>query len=219
MPRQIPIDCLNKIFEYLDEAALYSCLLVNRLWCETSVQILWTNIQNYNTVIAYLPNESKEILSKNEIIISSSTSNPPLFNCTTFIKSLSMCEIIENIFRIFQPTILQGFNYDKKMIVAREIFKMFMNQISLKKFDFLDFDVWFHKLDHYSISTYLSDLPFPTYPGAIDCLKNLSDLECVANSCSELFSQLSHTCQNLQSLKIYLKSEISNGLLNLISVQ
>ncbi len=105
------------------------------------------------------------------------------------------------------------------MIVAREIFKMFMNQISLKKFDFLDFDVWFHKLDHYSISTYLSDLPFPTYPEAIDCLKNLSDLECVANSCSELFSQLSHTCQNLQSLKIYLKSEISNGLLNLISVQ
>ncbi len=101
MPRQIPIDCLNKIFEYLDEAALYSCLLVNRLWCETSVQILWTNIQNYNTVIAYLPNESKEILSKNEIIISSSTSNPPLFNYTTFIKSLSMYEIIENIFRIF----------------------------------------------------------------------------------------------------------------------
>src|SRR6266498_1795696 len=36
------ITSLNEIFEYLNEAALFSCLLVNRLWHETSVQILWT---------------------------------------------------------------------------------------------------------------------------------------------------------------------------------
>ncbi len=34
-------DCLNKIFESLeDKVDLYSCLLVNRLWCKVSVRIL-----------------------------------------------------------------------------------------------------------------------------------------------------------------------------------
>src|SRR6266498_1235696 len=75
----------------LDKVSLHSCLLVNRFWCEVSVPILWTSIQNYNTLIACLPNESKEILYENEIIISTPTSKP-LFNYVTFIKSLSMFE-------------------------------------------------------------------------------------------------------------------------------
>ena len=38
---KLPVDCLNEIFEYLEDDAdtLRSCLLVNRLWCETSVGI------------------------------------------------------------------------------------------------------------------------------------------------------------------------------------
>src|SRR5688500_10546079 len=72
MSRQLPVDCLNDIFEYLEgkvdseRADLRSCLLVDHLWCEVSVRILWKNIQNFNTLITCLPNESKEILRKNE---------------------------------------------------------------------------------------------------------------------------------------------------------
>jgi len=41
MSCQLPADCLNEIFECLeDKATLRSCLLVNRHWCEVSVQIL-----------------------------------------------------------------------------------------------------------------------------------------------------------------------------------
>src|SRR3990170_5722792 len=88
-------DCLNKIFEYLGEEkeTLRSCLLVNRLWCEVSVRILWINIRNYNTLIVCLPNESKEILYENGIIISTSTSNPPMFNYSSFCKILSVYQI------------------------------------------------------------------------------------------------------------------------------
>ena len=84
----LPADCLNDIFEYLeeDEVTLRSCLLVNRLWCETSVSILWRNIRNYKTLIACLPNESKEILSKNGIIASTAASKPPMFNYFSFVK-------------------------------------------------------------------------------------------------------------------------------------
>src|SRR6266540_148454 len=107
MSRQLPTDCLNTIFEYLDDKVdLRSCLLVNCLWCEVSVPILWTSIRNYNTLIACLSNEPKEILHKNEIIISTPTSKSPLFNYVTFIKNLSIyrvCRNIKNILNNHQP--------------------------------------------------------------------------------------------------------------------
>ena len=87
MSRQLPTDCLNEIFEYLEEdkTALHSCLLVNRLWCEMAVRILWRNVWNckydddggcgiyltrvslaiISTLITCLPNESKELLYNN----------------------------------------------------------------------------------------------------------------------------------------------------------
>ena len=45
---QLNADCLEEIFELLedDKATLYSCLLVNRLWCKVSVRILWKDIWN-----------------------------------------------------------------------------------------------------------------------------------------------------------------------------
>src|ERR1043165_1941117 len=88
---QLSTDCLNEIFEYLEEdkVTLHSCLLVNRLWCEASVRILWRNIRNYNTLIACLPSESKETLRRNRII----TSKPPMFNYASFCKVLSVDEV------------------------------------------------------------------------------------------------------------------------------
>ena len=92
---QLPSDCLDEIFEYLenDRKTLYSCLLVDRLWSEIAVRILWRDSRYYNTftfrtLIACLPNESKEILRNNEIIISAPTSNPPTFNYASFCKVL-----------------------------------------------------------------------------------------------------------------------------------
>ena len=94
---QLPADCLNEIFEYLenDKITLRSCLLVNRLWCEVAVRILWRNTWNYSTMnfrtlIACLPNESKEILYENGIIISAPISKPPMFNYAAFCKTLSI---------------------------------------------------------------------------------------------------------------------------------
>src|SRR6266536_4469745 len=94
---QLLADCLNEIFEYLedDKFTLNSCILVNRFWCEVSVRIFWRNVENYsilnfNTLIACLPNESKEILNENGIIISTPTSKSPTFNYASFCKVLSI---------------------------------------------------------------------------------------------------------------------------------
>src|SRR3954469_21424545 len=90
---QIPADCLDEIFKRLEEdkVTLRSCLLVNRLWCEVSVRILWRSIMNYNTLIACLPNESKEILYQNGIINSTSVaSNPPMHHFVKFCQLVNL---------------------------------------------------------------------------------------------------------------------------------
>ncbi|PKY37566.1 hypothetical protein RhiirA4_438763 [Rhizophagus irregularis] len=57
MPCQLPTDCLNEIFEYLEEdkITLRSCLLVNRLWCEIAVRILWRNVWSFQYSVNYNP--------------------------------------------------------------------------------------------------------------------------------------------------------------------
>src|SRR5437868_12340904 len=94
---QLSVDCLNEVFEHLEEnkTTLHSCLLVNRLWCEIVVRILWRSILNIRTIIACLPNESKEILHKNGIIIPVPTSNSPIFNYTSFCKVLKVAQVQE----------------------------------------------------------------------------------------------------------------------------
>ena len=78
MTRQLPAYCLYDVFEYLEE---HSCLLVNRLWCEVSVRMLWRDVYKYtvpmrhkskilNTLIACLPDESKDLLCENKIFFS-----------------------------------------------------------------------------------------------------------------------------------------------------
>src|ERR1043166_1954029 len=132
---QLNADCLNKIFEYIDKdkATLHSCLLVNRLWCEVSVRTLWTSVWNYDTLIACLPNKSKEILYKNGIITSTSTSKHPLFNYVAFIRSLEIDNIINKTLKKYQSITLQKLHVSyKKYIFAQEIYKLF-NQISSLK--------------------------------------------------------------------------------------
>src|ERR1700733_11983595 len=140
---QLPSDCLNEIFEYLenDIISLNSCLLVNRLWCEISVRILWRSSRcycswPYNTLISCLPNESKEILSNNGIIISTPTSKPPIFNYPSFCKVLDIHDVYNKPRKLLknQQSILPQNLNNNLDIIAKEILKSFAKQIpSLKE--------------------------------------------------------------------------------------
>src|SRR6266516_3317362 len=84
---KLPTDCLNYILKYLET-------------CKVSVIFLWReDVRNYNTLIACLPNESKEILYKNGMTISTKY---PIFNYASFCKVLSINKVyykIENLLR------------------------------------------------------------------------------------------------------------------------
>jgi hypothetical protein len=210
---QLPADCLNEIFDYLEEDkfTLHSCLLVNRLWCEVSVRILWKNVWNYKTLIACLPKESKEILYENKIIITTTKSKSPLFDYTTFIKNLSIYNVhdmIKNILQNYQSITPQNLNY-KKYIVAQEIYKFLMNKISSLR------ELYFYSYPIINVP----NVTFTSYPGAKECLKYLTKLSCRSDIYPEFFYQLSKICENLQTLSITFENVISNGLIDLISVQ
>jgi hypothetical protein len=60
------------------------------------------------------------------------------------------------------------------------------------------------------------NITFALYPGAKDCLKNITKLECNSNISTELIYQLSQICYNIQSFTIKLRSNISNRIADLI---
>jgi hypothetical protein len=104
------------------------------------VRIFWNNIRNYYTIIACLPNDSKEILCKigfNNLI---SSLKPLIFNYVSFCKVLSINKVYYKIGELLKnqkSNSLQEDIYNNEHIVIQEICKMLMNQISsLKKFDF-----------------------------------------------------------------------------------
>ncbi|CAB4387275.1 hypothetical protein GLOIN_2v1784405 [Rhizophagus irregularis DAOM 181602=DAOM 197198] len=210
---KLSIDCLNEIFEYLEKETLHSCLLVNRLWCESSVRFFWRDGWNYNTLnyctlISCLPEESKEILNKNEIIIPTPTSKPPIFNYATFCKVLSINQahhMIKNLIKNSnQQNIFTRDLNNNTNIVMQEICKLFMRQItSLKKLIF-----WKSP-----------SVNFNFYPGSKNCLKYLTELHCNSNIPTKFFYQLSQVCQNILSLDITIGQVISDGLKDFISVQ
>jgi hypothetical protein len=85
MSCELTADCLEVVFQFLewDKRTLHSCVLVCRLWCKVSIRILWKTIWDHNcywryccscssllsTLIACLPNESKNLLNRNGIVI------------------------------------------------------------------------------------------------------------------------------------------------------
>ena len=89
---QLPADCLNEIFECLEEdkSTLHSCLLVNRLWCEVSVRILWKSVLNYNTLIASFLTNRKKFYVKIELLFRPQLRNPHHLIILHLLKTLKL---------------------------------------------------------------------------------------------------------------------------------
>ncbi|RIA86772.1 hypothetical protein C1645_828769 [Glomus cerebriforme] len=219
MSFQLTFDCLKEIFEFLekDKATLFSCLLVNRIWCGISVIILWRQIcdipKSIDTLIACLPNESKDLLLKNGFIISTPTSKLPLFNYPSFCKILPISCVIKRQ-RKFRS------NCHKTSLLTREILKMFMKQNSSLKELIYDIDYYEYKVINCSgakkVPNYINFLDFP---GARDYLKNISRLFCCSNTYPGFFYRLSQICHNIQLLNIEYENSFPIGLYDLINSQ
>src|SRR5436190_9575657 len=106
MPSKLSIDILSILFEDVEQEndkTLYSCIFVNREWCQIAIPILWKNpwkkmftANQYEILLKcflmLMPKESKELLKKGGINFliedgfSQSSLRSPLFNYASFFK-------------------------------------------------------------------------------------------------------------------------------------
>jgi hypothetical protein len=133
-------------FRY-DFSTLYSCILVNRLWCYLAIPLLWENpfsipTKNYNCIkiyLYYLNEDSKAKFNEYGIDDELSTSNNTLFNYPSFIKYLSIHNVCYSIEKWVENN---NYNYNNckelKKLVFRSLFKVFIeNEGNLHSFKVL----------------------------------------------------------------------------------
>ncbi|PKC55889.1 hypothetical protein RhiirA1_474846 [Rhizophagus irregularis] len=130
-------DILYSLFEYLEDN-LYSCLLVNKTWCEIIVLFLWKDPWNglvyfrsemilLNVIILHIQDEAKikeiyNYLENSKIYMALPLLNyqRPLLNYISFCKHLNLGSIM-NITKNID-------DLSERLIVKDEIFKLFINK-------------------------------------------------------------------------------------------
>src|SRR5207247_835669 len=104
-------------------------------------------------------------------------------NYASFCKSLSVSDVSCNLRKLLnEKQLISSQNLD---IALQEIFKLLMSQISSLR-DLVFFD-----------TPLTQNTTFISYPGARDCLKDLSELHCYSDICPEFFYQLFQICHNI----------------------
>ncbi|EXX73788.1 uncharacterized protein OCT59_026722 [Rhizophagus irregularis] len=193
-------DILLYILEELqyDPMALFSCLLVNRLWCEMAISILWRNPWQYkidyrnknsllNVICSYLPKDIEPLLPSHLLPSRS-------FNYMSFCKSINI-EIIKDITFMIKSTLLQEKIRD--LLIEKCTKLNYLNMISID-----------------------SNLSLFQLPKNKTFLASLYELTCGTSTCPSFFRNIALVIQNIQRLIIINENnEINKGIIELINVQ
>ncbi|PKK59901.1 hypothetical protein RhiirC2_857123 [Rhizophagus irregularis] len=134
------IKCLRKDF-----STLYSCILVNRLWCRLAIPLLWEDpfcipTQNYSYIeiyLSYLKEDDKEKFNEYGIINNLLPSNTLLFNYPSLIKYLKTTRICFSV-ETWVGTLMNDNPEKLKKLVCRSLFEIFLeNEGNLHSFEFI----------------------------------------------------------------------------------
>ncbi|RGB30564.1 hypothetical protein C1646_817838 [Rhizophagus diaphanus] len=137
----------NEIIQHLkkDFSTLYSCILVNRLWCRLAIPLLWEDpfcipTQNYRYIeiyLSYLKYDDKEKFNEYGIINNLLPSNTLLFNYPSLIKYLKTTRICFSI-ETWVGTLMNDNPEKLKKLVCRSLFEIFLeNEGNLYSFEFI----------------------------------------------------------------------------------
>ncbi|RIA98934.1 hypothetical protein C1645_587756 [Glomus cerebriforme] len=204
-------DVLFSLFEELqdDSKSLFSCLMVNRLWCETVIPILWRNpwqysinyynkFSLYHIITFYLTDDVKEFLTRQGIKLLSPISRRSfLFDYLSFCRSINL-NIIDSIVTIGCSSAFDRF------LLQQEI-----NSILIRKCSDIRY------LDMISINHQIF-----YFPEAKARLDSLCELKCDTSTDFSYFYGIARICQNIERLTIINTSSKDNhGMVKLIENQ
>ncbi|EXX55405.1 hypothetical protein GLOIN_2v1884052 [Rhizophagus irregularis DAOM 181602=DAOM 197198] len=141
-PGDLP-EITEEIMQYLrkDFSTLYSCILVNRLWCRLAIPLLWEDpfsapTRNYHCIKTYscfFSEDSKAKFNEYEINDNLLISNT-LFNYPSFIKYLDIDKICDSI-KYWGGTLGDKYNFELGKLIYRSLFEVFIeNEGNLNSF-------------------------------------------------------------------------------------
>ena len=153
----------NEIIQYFrdDYETLYSCILVNRLWCQIAIPLLWEDpfsnpAKNYRFIKFYMrkfnDDDKTKLIESGANRYDSTTSNT-LFNYPCFIKSFKTQKIIHSIYyvklQIYPSCDYNYYDYkwkkpspeeerQRSYLIYKPLLGIFMeNKVNLHTFEFV----------------------------------------------------------------------------------
>jgi hypothetical protein len=202
-------DILFLIFEELqdDSKSLFSCLMVNRFWCETVIPTLWRDPWCYDIdysnkdylfiiIVSYLSDDIKEFLTRQGIQLPSVSCKFLLFDYLSFCRSINIDTI--NII----ITIGTSLDYNK-FILQQEFYGLLMKKFP--KLKYLDMKSIKHQIFY--------------FPEARIRFESLCELRCDTSIDSSYFYGLAQLCQYIQRLVIVNIESNYHGITKLVEVQ
>jgi hypothetical protein len=201
-------DILYLIFEQLQENknALFSCLLVNKTWCEIIISILWENpwipLKRKNetlllgVIILHLSNVSRKRIGEYNSL--TSFYKKPSFNYINYCRYLNL----DKIRNIINHNIYEE---SKRLIVKKEILNLFINENM--------------KFTHFYMNKYFDQQIHITH-GAERCFSEIKVLSCETDIDDNILTKLTEVCKLVKELKLFIKRENNNyGIVKLIKAQ
>ncbi|RGB24365.1 hypothetical protein C1646_773209 [Rhizophagus diaphanus] len=173
--------------------SLYSCLFINKRWCEIMIQILWSYPYKYaynnksllDIIISHLSDNSIKFLKDKNIIEANFQKQKLSFNYVRFCKYLkNIDEVIPN-----------------KHLLKEEIYKLFISECSSIK----------------CLSSDMMSYSICEYPGSNFSLSNLYELNIRARY-SKFYHKLAQICSSIEKIHISNYEETS-GIAELIEMQ
>ncbi|RIA92896.1 hypothetical protein C1645_874466 [Glomus cerebriforme] len=200
-------DVLSLILEELHDnvKSLYSCLFVNKTWCNIVVPILWKNFlkhlkvekKSMDIIISHLPNETKEFLLSKGIDLKSIVQQKPLFNYFNFCKYFDLFRL-EGIF-----STIEDVEESKIPIIKNEILKLFVNR---------------NKVYTHLYISQQCNLQIHLISEAEYCFSELKYLHCYGNLPKSTLVGLAGICKSIKNLRLEFCNN-NSGAIKLIEAQ
>ncbi|RHZ45414.1 hypothetical protein Glove_680g45 [Diversispora epigaea] len=227
-----PSEIYQNIFENLDTKSLSSSILVNRIWCLNSINILWKDpfsvlhenplsdfqfrtLSIIQTYIYCLSDEVKSQLISNKVPIDKLR---PTFEYTSFLRVLHHPDIYNSIGSwLAQYHINLGRDGSQHKLLMNELCKLFFTQCKeLKALDFSGVPDISH-LNHHKNNIHDYEIFFKL-PGVISYFTNLRYFRCKDDFPSRMLISLASLANNIITFDITRKKD-NEGLVELIKVQ
>lgn len=204
-PPLLTTDCLHLIFKDFEEDryTLHSCLLVNRLWCETVVSLLWSQpfrltrrTPSSRLIQTYINCLDPQVLTDDEKDILEITDNriPPTFDYPSFLRQISYLDLYNGIAAWFEWYEPWGEVYRERVALVSK----------LLIYSFMSHSPAFHKLSIETGEMVMvpnNHLNFFSHQGSETCLSKLRQFICIGDFLkTDIFAGAAKICKNIKTL-------------------